>query len=136
MNSIIVTGNLTRDPETRVTNSNGIMARMTVAVARPGSKDKTDFIPVVVFDREADFANKYFKKGSFVGVQGKMVSGSYQNKDGQTVYTIELYADRVGFEGGGKKTGAESADKKKDADGGDGGYNPPGFEDIEEDIPF
>lgn len=128
MNSIALTGRLTRDPETR-SGANGTISRITLAVKRPGTKDTTDFIPCVAFDKTAEILSKYTRKGSFIGIQGKMVSGSYQNKDGQTVYTIELYADRVTFEGG-KKT--ESADKKNAA----GDYTPPGFEDVEEDIPF
>ena len=132
MNSIALTGRLVRDPETR-SGANGTISRITLAVKRPGAKDITDFIPCVAFEKTAEILSRYTKKGSFIGIQGKMVSGSYQNKDGQTVYTIELYADRITFEGGGKKAVAESADKKN-VNGGD--YTPPGFETLEEDIPF
>lgn len=102
MNSVVLIGRLTKDPEVRYTTGNEPMAIaiFTVAIDRPvkqGQEKKTDFPRITVFGRQAENCERYLSKGSKVGVQGRIQTGSYKNKDGQTVYTTDVVADRVEF---------------------------------------
>lgn len=101
MNSVVLIGRLTRDPEVRYTASTQMaVATFTVAIDRPvraGGKKQTDFPRVTVFGKQAENCEKYLAKGRLVGVQGRIQTGSYQNKDGVTVYTTDVIADRVEF---------------------------------------
>lgn len=101
MNNVILIGRLTRDPEVRYTaNTQMAVATFTLAVDRPvksGEEKKADFPRVIVFGRQAENCEKYLFKGRLVGVQGRLQTGSYKNKDGQTVYTTDVIADRVEF---------------------------------------
>ena len=119
MNQAILIGRLTRDPEMRVLQSGIEMTRFTVAVDRALSKDKkqeaqqrgqptVDFIPVVVWGKQAESCSEYLAKGKLVAVQGRYTTGSYE-KDGKTVYTTEVTAERVQFlEWGEKMQSAET----------------------------
>lgn len=134
MNSVVLIGRLTRDPEVRyISKSQMAVAAFTVAINR--GKDKhgndrgADYIPVTAFGRQAENCERYLAKGRLVGVQGRIQTGSYTNKDGATVYTTDVVADRVEF--------LEWGDKEQ------GGSNPPaesvpeGFQAVSaDDIPF
>lgn len=101
MNVFSAIGRLTKDPVVRYTqgeNSTAI-ARYTLAIDRPGTKQAqtADFIPCVTFGRQAEFVEKYLHKGQRIAVTGSVVSGSYQNKEGKTVYTVEVRVDRHEF---------------------------------------
>ena len=90
MNHVSLIGRLTRDPDVRSTQNGETVARYTLAVDR-GSKDKgADFISCVAFGKTAEFAEKYLIKGVKVGVDGRIQTGSYTNKDGQKVYTTDV----------------------------------------------
>ena len=97
MNKVILVGNLTRDPEGAET-ANGIqVSRFTVAVSRrfknsEGNYD-TDFINCVAWRSQADYANKYGKKGIKVGVVGTLQTRSYDADDGSKRYVTEVIAD-------------------------------------------
>lgn len=101
MNSVILIGRLTRDPELRYTSGTQMaVATFTVAIDRPvraGAEKQTDFPRVTVFGKQAENCEKYLAKGRLVGVQGRLQTGSYTNKDGVTVYTTDVVADRVEF---------------------------------------
>ena len=64
---------------------------------RSGQEKKTDFPRVTVFGRQAENCEKFLAKGRLVGVQGRIQTGSYTNRDGATVYTTDVVADRVEF---------------------------------------
>lgn len=100
MNKTELMGRLTRDPETRGEGT-GLVARYTLAVDRRYQKKdgekETDFINIVVFGKGAEFAQKYFKKGTKVVVVGRIQTGSYTNKDGQKVYTFDVVAEEQEF---------------------------------------
>ena len=88
MNSVSLIGRLTRDPEVRYTPSQMAVASFTIAIDRPvrsGEDKKTDFPRITVFGKQAENCEKYLVKGRLVGVQGRIQTGSYQNKDGVTV---------------------------------------------------
>ena len=121
MNSVVLIGRLTRDPEVRyISESQMAIATFTVAIDRPtrsGQEKKTDFPRVTVFGRQAENCEKFLAKGRLVGVQGRIQTGSYTNKDGQRVYTTDVVAENVEF--------AES--KNASAGNNDGGYQNAGF---------
>lgn len=101
MNRVELIGRITRDPELRYTNSNIATTRFTLAVNRPfqsqTGEQGTDFINVVVWRKQAENVKKYVSKGSLVAVEGRIQTGSYENREGQRVYTTDVVADSVQF---------------------------------------
>lgn len=97
MNIAGITGNLTRDPELRRTGDGKAVASFCVAVKRPFSKDKTDFIDCVAWDKIAEFVSKYFSKGSGIAVDGFYTTRTWDDKDGNKRKSTELVASSVGF---------------------------------------
>lgn len=98
MNSVLLIGRLTKDPEVR--EGQVTVATFSVAVDRPtkaGEEKKTDFPRITVFGRQAETCGKYLTKGSRVGIEGRIQTGSYKNKDGNMVYTTDVVANRVEF---------------------------------------
>ena len=133
MNSVVLIGRLTRDPELRYTAGTQMaVATFTVAIDRPvraGGERQTDFPRVTVFGKQAENCEKFLAKGRLVGVQGRLQTGSYTNKDGATVYTTDVVADRV--EWGDRPQGSSSSSQTSRTDDA-----PVGFSAIDEDIPF
>ena len=97
MNKIIITGNLTRDPELRQTESGKNVTNFTVAVRRPFKSDETDFFPVVVWGKQAESCAKYLSKGRKVGVSGFLYSREYKTSDGSPRRVMEICAEDVEF---------------------------------------
>ena len=106
MNQVILIGRLARDPELSYTpNTQSAMCRFTIAVDRPrrqGEDAGADFIRITVWGRQAETCDRYLSKGRQVAVQGRIQTGSYKNREGVTVYTTDIVADRVEFLGGGQ----------------------------------
>lgn len=121
MNNVCLVGRLTRDPELRTTASGIANCRFSIAVdGRPGAdgEARTDFINIVVWRNQAENVSKYCRKGSLVGVTGRIQTGSYQAQDGTTRYTTDVVADNVRFLSS-KNSGAEGADSMPDYSMGD-----------------
>ncbi len=103
MNKVILMGRLTRDPEVRysTTGDNQLaIARYTLAVDRRFKRDgeqSADFIRCVAFGRSGEFAEKYFHQGTKIVAEGRIQTGSYQDKDGKTVYTTEVVVENQEF---------------------------------------
>lgn len=104
MNKVILMGRLTRDPEIRYSQGERqiAIARYTLAVDRRGKRDagqdaQADFIRCVAFDRAAEFTNQYFRQGQRVLVEGHIQTGSYQDRDGKTVYTTDVIIENQEF---------------------------------------
>ncbi|QIB67989.1 single-stranded DNA-binding protein [Aminipila butyrica] len=101
MNSVVLIGRLTRDPEVRYTPSTQMaVASFTLAIDRPtgqGKEKQTDFPRITVFGRQAENCERFLTKGRLVGVQGRIQTGSYKNKEGVTVYTTDVVASNVEF---------------------------------------
>ena len=105
MNKVILMGRLVRDPEIRYSQGENSLAvaRYTLAVDRRGRRNQNDgqptadFIRCVSFGQRAEFAEKYMHQGMRMLVSGSIQTGSYQNKDGQTVYTTEIIVDDQEF---------------------------------------
>ena len=140
MNSVVLIGRLTRDPEVRYTAGTQMaVCTFTVAIDRPvraGGEKQTDFPRVTVFGKQAENCERFLAKGRLVGVQGRIQTGSYTNKDGATVYTTDVVADRVEFlEWGDRPSGqGNSSGQQYRAQAVD--EAPEGFAAIDEDIPF
>lgn len=111
MNSVNLIGRLTKDPESRRSKDMEV-ATFTLAVDRPGKDSGTDFIRCVAFGKSAEFAEDYFTKGLRVGVSGRIQTGSYENKDGDTVYTTDVIIDRLDFADGVRNP--EDKEEKRD----------------------
>lgn len=94
MNKVVLMGRLARDPAVRYSQGENpvAIARYTLAVDRRGKPEerKADFIPCVALGKQGEFAEKYLHKGTKVVVEGRIETGSYTNRDGQTVYTVEV----------------------------------------------
>ncbi len=103
MNKVILMGRLTRDPEYRVSQNaeQTAIARYTLAVdrrvRRAEGQQTTDFIRCVAFNKSADFAYKYMHQGMRMLISGRIQTGSYQDKDGKTVYTTDVVVDDQEF---------------------------------------
>ena len=98
LNSIVLIGRLTADPDLRYLPNNGsAVATFKLAVARQFKKDETDFIPIVTWQKQAENCANYLKKGSQCAVQGRLQTRNYENKEGRKVYVTEIVADRVEF---------------------------------------
>jgi len=136
MNSVSLTGRLTKDPEVRYSQANMAIARFTLAVDRPMKKDEADFIPVTCFGKTAELVEKYIQKGRLVGVTGRIQTGSYE-KDGRKVYTTDVIADRVEFLGGNNSGRSEGGSGSSYTQSEPADQTPIGFDKLtEDDIPF
>ena len=101
INNVVLVGRLTRDPELKTTNSGTSVCSFTVAVDNrqknsDGTKS-TSFIPCTAFQQAADNMSKFLKKGSLVGIVGRLNQRSYLNKDNIKVTVIEVLCDNVQF---------------------------------------
>jgi len=146
VNSVVLIGRLTKDPEVRyISESQMAVATFTIAIDRPtrsGQEKKTDFPRVTVFGRQAENCERFLAKGRLVGIQGRIQTGSYTNKEGHTVYTTDVVADRVEFLEWGEKSNGNAAMNNQNvsaeppADPSMDGI-PEGFQAIQDDdIPF
>ena len=99
MNKVIEIGRLTRDPDIRSTAGNQPMtiARFTLAVDRRSKEGGADFISCVSFGKNAEFAEKYLRKGIKIAIVGHIQTGSYTDKDGRTVYTTDVIIEEQEF---------------------------------------
>lgn len=95
MNSVELVGNLTKDPELRYTKDNIAVASFNIAINR--INEGVDFIPIKVFNKQAENCKKYLTKGSKVAIEGSIRTGSYEKEDGTKIYTTEIMANRVHF---------------------------------------
>ena len=162
VNKVIIVGNLGRDPETRYATSGSAICNITVATSRQWKdktsgekKEETEWHRVVFYDRLAEIAGGYLKKGRPVYVEGRLKTRKWQDKEGQDRYTTEIVADQMqllgsreggggggaggsgdvdfdsGGSGGGPKGGAAAGAKS-----GGGGAPKPKTDDFDDDIPF
>lgn len=101
LNRIVLVGRLTRDPELRRTNSEVAVCSFTLAVddrIKDANGNKTTtFIGVTVFNNQADNVAKFVRKGSLVGVDGRIRQRTYERRDGTKASVIEVVADSVSF---------------------------------------
>ena len=117
MNKVVFIGRLTKDPELRYTsNTNTAVCNFTIAVDRPVNPNtgnrEADFIPVVVWNKQAENVKNYLGKGSQVAVEGRIQTRSYDDQNGQKRYVTEVYANNVEFLGSkNSNTSSSSSDE-------------------------
>ena len=102
MNRVVLIGRLSRDPELRHTTSGMAVCQINVAISRrvgAGRDPETDFINVVVWDKQAENVAKYLAKGRQVAVEGRIQTRSYDNNEGKRTYVTEVVANNVEFLG-------------------------------------
>lgn len=97
MNQIIIIGGLTRDPETRTTQSGKEVCSFTVGVNRKNDKEKSDYFRVNTWDKLADTCKRYLTKGKKVAVTGRVSVSTYTTKDGETRASMDVFAESVYF---------------------------------------
>jgi single-strand DNA-binding protein len=152
VNKVILIGNLGRDPEVRYTPSGAAVCNVSVATTRnwkskdSGEKqEETEWHRVVFYDRLAEIAGEYLKKGRPVYVEGRLKTRKWQDKEGKDNYTTEIIADQMQLLGSREGMGGGSSD-----DHGEGRSAPAprapatkpaaksstGFDDMDDDIPF
>jgi single-strand DNA-binding protein len=171
INKVILIGNLGRDPEVRYTPNGAAVCNVSVATTRnwkdknSGDKvEETEWHRVVFYDRLAEIAGEYLKKGRPVYVEGRLKTRKWQDKDGKDNYTTEIVAEQMqllgGREGGGGGGGGGGYGGGRDAGGDDFSQEAPsrpaarpapaasrpapapapksstGFDDMDDDIPF
>lgn len=147
MNSVILIGRLCADPELSYTpNTQTACCRFTLAVDKPkrqGEDQGADFIRITVWGAQGENCDRYLAKGRQAAVHGRIQTGSYKNRDGQTVYTTDVVADRVEFLG--SAGGENSASDGRNPQNGrttqaqnnapqNGNFS--GFSAMDEDVPW
>jgi single-strand DNA-binding protein len=153
VNKVIIVGNLGGDPETRYMPSGSAVTNFTVATNESWKdkqtgeqKERTEWHKVAMFNRLAEIAAEYLRKGSQVYIEGKLRTRKWQGQDGQDRYTTEIIADEMqmlggrggagggGSFGGGQQGGGQQGGGQQ---GGGGNAPPqPGPDDFDDDIPF
>lgn len=158
VNKVIIVGNLGGDPETRYMPSGSAVTNFTVATNESWKdkqtgeqKDRTEWHRVAMFNRLAEIAAEYLRKGSQVYIEGKLRTRKWQGQDGQDRYTTEIIADEMqmlggrggagggGNFGGGQGSGGQQGGQGAPSGGQQGGGNvppQPGPDDFDDDIPF
>jgi len=98
-NKVILVGRLTRDPDIRSTMNGNNVANFQLAVDRRSSsnQDSTDFIKIVAFGKQADFASNYLKKGKLILVEGSLHINQWTDRDNIKRETAEIWANRMNF---------------------------------------
>ncbi|MCO7124147.1 single-stranded DNA-binding protein [Ihubacter massiliensis] len=138
MNSVVLIGRLTKNPDVRYTTDGIAVARFSVAINRPAKADRpkqTDFPNVVVFGKQAENCERFLNKGRLVGIQGRIQTGKYTNKDGAAVYTTDVVANNVEFLDWGESE-KQKSDRQKEYDKQSEDI-PEGFQAVDpEDCPF
>lgn len=101
INRVVLVGRLTRDPDLRVTQNNISISNFNLAVNRPftgqNGERGADFINCIAFRKIAENINQYVRKGSLVGIDGRIQTRNYENKKGDRVYVTEVVCDSVQF---------------------------------------
>jgi len=152
INKVIIVGNLGQDPETRYMPSGSAVTNFTVATNESWKdkqtgeqKDRTEWHRVAMFNRLAEIAAEYLRKGSQVYIEGKLRTRKWQGQDGNDRYTTEIIADEMqmlgsrgdGGGGGNFGGGSKGGGKGGRSQGGGGSAPPqPGPDDFDDDIPF
>lgn len=113
MNKVILVGRMTKDAEVRYGNSDSVFARFNLAVERKYKKDgddqTADFINCVAFGKTADFLEKFGQKGVKFVAEGRIQTGSYNNKEGNRIYTTDVVVENLEFAES-KKNGESASD--------------------------
>lgn len=150
INRTILVGRLTKDPELKYTGSNIAYARFTMAVNRsfasPNGEREADFISCIVWRKQAENMTRFVSKGSLIGIEGRIQTGSYDDKDGNRRYTTDVVCDSVQFLEPKGQQNNEQSYVPRENQGQDNRYqerpserrqqNTPSIDVSEDDLPF
>lgn len=138
MNVISLVGNLTSDPEMRMTADGKAITNLRIAVNRAFKKqgeDSADYFRVVCFGRKAEVCNEWLRKGKKISVVGSVKTGSYENAEGNRVLTFDIYANDIQFLSPRNENSQQQAVKPEVVDDNQGLQFPSGVDNTE-DVPF
>jgi single-strand DNA-binding protein len=147
INKVIIVGNLGQDPETRYMPSGKAVTNLRIATSESWKdkqtgeqKEQTEWHSVVMYDRLAEIAAEYLRKGSQVYVEGKLRTRKWQDKEGRDRYTTEIIANEMQMMGsrGGGGAGTESRAEPRSTGGGERQAAPAASKDdaFDDEIPF
>lgn len=138
MNTVILMGRLTRDPEIRYgATNNTAIARYSIAVDRRFKQEgqpEADFFNIVSFGKAGEFVEKYLHKGTKIVIEGELHNNNYENKDGQMVYGMNIVTRNIEFAESKSSQGTQDNPQPMPNDAGDGFMNIP--DGIDEELPF
>ena len=142
INKVILVGNLGADPETRYMPSGSAVTNLSIATSESWKdkqtgeqKDRTEWHKVAMFNRLAEIAAEYLRKGSQVYIEGKLRTRKWQDRDGNDRWTTEVVADEMQMLGG-RGGGGGSAPMSSDSRPSSSPAPQPGPDDFDDDIPF
>lgn len=149
VNKVILVGNLGRDPETRYSTDGAAITNVSLATtdswkdkASGEKQERTEWHRVVFFNRLAEIAGEYLKKGSQIYIEGALRTRKWQDKEGQERYTTEIVADKMQMlgsrQGAGDRMPSEPREPAMASEPRGGGARKPAgkFEEMDDDIPF
>jgi prophage-derived single-stranded DNA-binding protein len=134
MNEVALIGRLTKDPEISHTTNGTHIARFTLAIQKEGKdREGADYVRCLTFNKTADVVERYLSKGKQIGLTGRLASYSYEGKDGNKVFGLEVNVNRVTLLSNNPNGKAETPTDETPTEN----FNPQeNFEGLDEDIPF
>ncbi len=151
VNKVILLGNLGADPEVRYMPSGGAVVNLSIATtsqwkdkASGERREKTEWHRVVLYNRLAEIAGEYLRKGRSVYLEGRLETRKWQDKDGSDRYSTEIIADQMQMVGGAREGGGEGAknlpsgnmSRQPEDHDSQHAMSPGGIADLDDDIPF
>lgn len=125
INRVILVGRLTKNPEIRKTPNGASICKFTLAVSRKvkaqGQPD-ADFISCVAWNKTADLMYQYLKKGSLIGVDGRLQTGKFTNNNGETIYTCDVMVESLQFLDKKEEAQNNNANQEREMSYSEGGY--------------
>lgn len=113
LNVVAIMGRLVADPELRTTPAGVAVCKFRIACdrnfAKPGEQRQADFVDIVAWRQQAEFVCRYFQKGSLIAIEGRIQTGTYQDKNGNNRTSVAVAAANVSFAGSRSSSGATSA---------------------------
>ena len=138
MNKVLLCGRLTREPEVRYGDNQKAVARFSLAVDRKFTREgdpTADFFNCTAFGKSAEFVEKYLQKGTKMIVIGHIQNDTYTNKDGQTVYSVQIIVDEMEFAESKRSQEGSSQQDAPQVESASGGFmNMPAG--IDDELPF
>lgn len=125
INRVILVGRLTKNPEIRKTPNGASICKFTLAVSRKvkaqGQPD-ADFISCVAWNKTADLMYQYLKKGSLIGIGGRLQTGKFTNNNGETIYTCDVMVESLQFLDKKEETQNNDVNQEREMSYSEGGY--------------
>lgn len=140
INRVVLTGHLTKDPELKITQSGLNVVQFVIGVqrqfARKDGEREADFISCVAWRKTAENIAKYFKKGQLIGIDGRIQTRSYDDKNGQRVYVTEVVVDNFAFLNSQKSQGSQNSNQRSNTTAQDPFAGIGSVDITDDDLPF